>query len=159
NTPTCLTLIGPLNFQIWKLQITAKLQREKVLGVALGTDICLITSLSIPGTTTAVPVPATSLTISGTAMAEEVQKWMERNERAHGIIQDSISDALLLKTEMHTTAQDLFDAFLSIHQASNLTSAFYIFQQLFNSTWSGGSAISEHIASLWTLEAHLAGMK
>ncbi|KIK75589.1 hypothetical protein PAXRUDRAFT_172364, partial [Paxillus rubicundulus Ve08.2h10] len=158
DTPTCLTLIGPSNFQIWKLWITAKLQREKVLGVALGTDTCQITSLSIPGTTTAVPVPAISLTISGTATAEEVWKWMEQNKRAHRIIQDSISDALL-KTEMHTTAKDLFDALLSIHQVSNLASAFYIFQQLFNSTWSRGSSISEHIASLHTLEARLARMK
>ncbi|KIK77046.1 hypothetical protein PAXRUDRAFT_168012, partial [Paxillus rubicundulus Ve08.2h10] len=136
DTPTCLTLISPSNFQSWKLWITAKLQREKVLGMALGTDTC-----------------------SCTAMAEEVQEWMERNERAHRIIQDSIRNALLLKMEMHTTARDLFDALLSIHQASNLTSAFYIFQQLFNSAWSRGSAISEHITSLWTLEAHLAGMK
>ncbi|KIK73776.1 hypothetical protein PAXRUDRAFT_177503, partial [Paxillus rubicundulus Ve08.2h10] len=138
DTPTCPTLIGPSNFQIWKLWITVKLQREKVLGMALGTDTCQITSLSIPGTTTAVP-------------------W---NERAHRIIQDSISDALLLKTEMHTTANDLFDnTLLSIHQVSNLTSTFYIFQQLFNSMWSGSSAISEHIVSLCTLEAHLTRMK
>ncbi|KIK74583.1 hypothetical protein PAXRUDRAFT_175215, partial [Paxillus rubicundulus Ve08.2h10] len=134
DTPTCPTLIGPSNFQIWKLWIMVKLQREKVLGVALGTDTCPITSLSIPGTTTAVP-------------------------RAHGIIQDSISDALLLKMEMHTTTKDLFDTLLSIHQASNLTSTFYIFQQLFNSTCSGGSAISKHITLLQTLEACLAGMK
>ncbi|KIK87697.1 hypothetical protein PAXRUDRAFT_152351, partial [Paxillus rubicundulus Ve08.2h10] len=117
DTPTCLTLIGPSNFQIWKLQITAKLQREKVLGMALGTDTCPITSLSI---TTAVPVPAISLTISGTATAEEVWKWMEQNKRVDGIIQDSISDALLLKMEMHTTANDLFNALLSIHQVSCL---------------------------------------
>ncbi|KIK76260.1 hypothetical protein PAXRUDRAFT_114708, partial [Paxillus rubicundulus Ve08.2h10] len=159
DTPTCLTLIGPSNFQIWKLRIMVKLQREKVLGVALGTDTCPITSLSIPGTTTAVPVPAISLTISGTATVEEVQKWMEQNKRAHGIIQDSVSDALLLKTEMHTTAKDLFDALLSIHQASIIASAFYIFQQLFNSTWSGGSAISKHIVLLCTLEACLARIK
>ncbi|KIK78249.1 hypothetical protein PAXRUDRAFT_52090, partial [Paxillus rubicundulus Ve08.2h10] len=134
DTPTWPTLIGPSNFQIWKLQITVKFWREKVLGMALGTDTCPITSLSIPGTTTTVP-------------------------RAHRIIQDSISDALLLKTEMHTTAKDLFDVLLSIHQALNLTSTFYIFQQLFNSTWSGDSTISEHIVSLHTLEACLARMK
>ncbi|KIK78444.1 hypothetical protein PAXRUDRAFT_109306, partial [Paxillus rubicundulus Ve08.2h10] len=134
DTPTCPTLIGPSNFQIWKLRIMAKLRREKVLGVALGTDTCPITSLSIPGTTTTAP-------------------------RAHGIIQDSISNALLLKTEMHTTAKDLFDALLSIHQASSLASTFYIFQQLFNSAWSGGSAISKHIVLLRTLEARLARMK
>ncbi|KIK81445.1 hypothetical protein PAXRUDRAFT_15244 [Paxillus rubicundulus Ve08.2h10] len=61
--------------------------------------------------------------------------------------------------EMHTTAKDLFDALLSIHQVSSLTSAFYIFQQLFNSAWSRGSTISEHIVSLRTLEACLARMK
>ncbi|KIK74204.1 hypothetical protein PAXRUDRAFT_176421, partial [Paxillus rubicundulus Ve08.2h10] len=153
DTPTCPTLIGPSNFQIWKLQIMAKLWREKVLGVAMGTDTCPITSLSIPGTTTAAPVPAI------TATAEEVQKWMERNERAHGIIQDSISDALLLKMEMHTTTKDLFNALLSIHQVSSLASAFFIFQQLFNSTWSGGSTISEHTVLLQTLGAHFARMK
>ncbi|KIK75680.1 hypothetical protein PAXRUDRAFT_172061, partial [Paxillus rubicundulus Ve08.2h10] len=148
DTLTCLTLIGPSNFQIWKLQIMAKLQREKVLGMALGTD----TSSQVP------PPLYLSPTISSTATVEEVRKWMERNERAHRIIQDSISDALLLKTEMHTTTKDLFDALLSIHQASNLASTFYIFQQLFNSAWSRGSAISEHITSLRTLEAHLARM-
>ncbi|KIK83811.1 hypothetical protein PAXRUDRAFT_99780, partial [Paxillus rubicundulus Ve08.2h10] len=134
DTPTCPTLVGPSNFQIWKLWIMVKLQREKVLGMALGTDTCPITSLSIPGTTITVP-------------------------RVHGIIQDSISDALLLKLEMHTTTRDLFNALLSIHQASNLASAFYIFQQLFNFAWSGGSAISKHIALLQTLEACLARMK
>ncbi|KIK81595.1 hypothetical protein PAXRUDRAFT_81525, partial [Paxillus rubicundulus Ve08.2h10] len=107
DTPTCPTLIGPSNFQIWKLWIMAKLQREKVLGVALETDTSISPSLS------------GSPTISGTATAEEVWKWMEWNKRAHRIIQDSISDALLLKTEMHTTAKDLFNALLSIHQASN----------------------------------------
>ncbi|KIK74161.1 hypothetical protein PAXRUDRAFT_176507, partial [Paxillus rubicundulus Ve08.2h10] len=59
DTHTCPPLISPSNFQIWKLQITEKLQREKVIGVALGTD---------------------------TSTAEEVRKWMEQNERAHGII-------------------------------------------------------------------------
>ncbi|KIK78667.1 hypothetical protein PAXRUDRAFT_16752 [Paxillus rubicundulus Ve08.2h10] len=157
DTPTCPTLISPSNFQFWNLQIMEKLQREKVLGVALGTDTCPITSLSIPGTTTAAPVPATSPsvpgpstvsptlsgspTISRTATAEEVQKWMEWNKR------------------VHTTTWDLFDALLSIHQASNLASTFYIFQQLFNSTWSGGSTISKHILLLCTLEACPAGMR
>ncbi|KIK73662.1 hypothetical protein PAXRUDRAFT_20619 [Paxillus rubicundulus Ve08.2h10] len=85
-------------------------------------------SPSIPGPSTVSPSLSRSPTISSTATAEEVWKWMEWNERAHGIIQDSISDALLLKMEMHTTTKDLFDALLSIHRASSLASAFYIFQ-------------------------------
>ncbi|KIK92966.1 hypothetical protein PAXRUDRAFT_53181, partial [Paxillus rubicundulus Ve08.2h10] len=146
DTPTCPTLIGPSNFQIWKLQIMAKLRREKVLGMALGTDIFS-------------PTLSRTLTISSTAMLEEILKWVEWNKRAHGIIQDSISNALLLKTEMHTTAWDIFNALLSIHQASNLTSTFYILQQLFNSAWSRGFAISGHITLLQTLEACLGRMK
>ncbi|KIK81658.1 hypothetical protein PAXRUDRAFT_155564, partial [Paxillus rubicundulus Ve08.2h10] len=120
--------------------------------------------------------------ISSTATVEEVQKWTEWNERVHRIIQDSISNALLLKMEMHTTTWDLLDALLSIHQASNLASdknynrarswcsgsgvhcilsasAFYIFQKLFNSAWSGGPTISKHITLLQTLEACLFRMK
>ncbi|KIK77615.1 hypothetical protein PAXRUDRAFT_166282, partial [Paxillus rubicundulus Ve08.2h10] len=128
--------IGPSNFQIWKLWIMAKLWREKVLGVALGMDICLIipvTSLSTSGTTTTVP-------------------------KVHGIIQDSISNALLLKMEAHTTIQDLCSTLLSIHQASNLASTFYISQQLFNSARTRTS-VSKHITSIQTLEACLAEIK
>ncbi|KIK79575.1 hypothetical protein PAXRUDRAFT_55328, partial [Paxillus rubicundulus Ve08.2h10] len=95
----------------------------------------------------------------GVVQGTDICPIIHQNERAHRIIQDSISDALLLKTEMHTTTKDLFDALLSIHQASNLTSTFYIFQQLFNSVWSRSSAISKHITSPCTLEACLAGMK
>ncbi|KIK74297.1 hypothetical protein PAXRUDRAFT_125472, partial [Paxillus rubicundulus Ve08.2h10] len=145
-TPTCPTLIGPSNFQIWKLWIMVKLWREKVLGVALGTDIFSSTLARTPMT-------------SSTATVEEVWKWMEWNKRAQRIIQDSIRNAPLLKMEMHTTTWDFFNALLSIHQASNLTSTFYIFQQLFNSAWSRDSTISEHITLLWTLEACLARMK
>ncbi|KIK88631.1 hypothetical protein PAXRUDRAFT_152241, partial [Paxillus rubicundulus Ve08.2h10] len=53
------TLVRPSNFQIWKLWIMAKLQKEKVLGVALGTDIFYPTSSGTP-------------TASGTATSEEV---------------------------------------------------------------------------------------
>ncbi|KIK99419.1 hypothetical protein PAXRUDRAFT_132087, partial [Paxillus rubicundulus Ve08.2h10] len=67
--------------------------------------------------------------------------WMEQNEKAHAIIQDSITAAILA----YTTAWDLFDALLSTHQAFNFTSAFYTFQQLFNSAWSRASTVSAHI--------------
>ncbi|KIK93812.1 hypothetical protein PAXRUDRAFT_144231 [Paxillus rubicundulus Ve08.2h10] len=94
DSPTCSTLIRPSNFQIWKLWIMVKLQREKVLGVALGTDICSI-------------IPVTSFSISSTTATVT---W---NEKAHGIIQDSIRNDLLLNIEAHTTAWDLFNVLLS----------------------------------------------
>ena len=84
---------------------------------------------------------------------------MECDEKAHGIIQDHISDALLIKTRSHKTAKALFDALIEIHQTANLPTAFYAFRQLFSSTWDGTSSISDHIASIRTLETRLAGMK
>ena len=84
---------------------------------------------------------------------------MEHNEKAHDIIQDHISDALLIKTRSHKIAKALFDTLIEIHWVASLPTAFYAFQQLFVSTWDGTSSISDHIASLQTLETQLAGMK
>ena len=84
---------------------------------------------------------------------------MERDEKAHGIIQDHISNALLIKTRSHKTAKALFDALIEIHRVASLPTAFHAFQQLFASIWDGTSPISDHIASLRTLETQLAGMK
>ncbi|KIK75365.1 hypothetical protein PAXRUDRAFT_19067 [Paxillus rubicundulus Ve08.2h10] len=41
----------------------------------------------------------------------------------------------------------------------NISSALYLFQKIFSSTWDGTSAVSEHITTLQTIESHLAGMK
>ncbi|KIK75429.1 hypothetical protein PAXRUDRAFT_172876, partial [Paxillus rubicundulus Ve08.2h10] len=71
---------------------------------------------------------------------------------------DNISDALLLKTEAHTTVK-WTSSMHSYPSTKNLTSAFYIFQHFFSSAWSGTSTVFEYIMSLQTLEAHLAGIK
>ncbi|KAF9222160.1 hypothetical protein BS17DRAFT_818844 [Gyrodon lividus] len=57
---------------------------------------------------------------------------------------DILPGFMVITTPSPASPLALFDALLSIHQASNLASAFYIFQQLFTSAWSG---------------ARLAGMK
>ncbi|KAI6157142.1 hypothetical protein BKA82DRAFT_3934215, partial [Pisolithus tinctorius] len=81
------------------------------------------------------------------------------NEKAHGIIQDQLSDALLIKTQKHTTAKSLYDALLVLHEDSNLASAYYLYQQLLDSTWDGTTSISDHIAGMRTTESWLASMK
>ena len=137
DSTTCPTLTGPNNYKIWKLQITVKLQREKVLGIALGTD-------SKPGKK---------------SDQEEVRKWTECDEKAQGIIQDHISDALLIKTQSHTSTKDLFEALVKLHEVSHLSSAFHLYCQLLDSTWDGASEIGRHMAGIRTIGSRLAGMK
>ena len=133
------TLTGPNNYEIWKVCISANLCTEKAFGVVSGTDI--------------MPVMSTLVTTS------DVQAWQERDEKAHGIIQLCISDALLMKIHKETSSKGLFDALVTLHETPNISSAFYLFQQLSSSTWNGTSAVSEHISVLRTVESHLAGMK
>ena len=64
-----------------------------------------------------------------------------------------------MKTCSYSSAKELFDALMKLHETPNISSAFYLFKQLFSSTWEGTSAVSEHISSLRTVEACLAGMK
>jgi hypothetical protein len=121
-------LTGPNNYEIWKVRISAKLRAENVFGVVSGTDIT--------------PVLSTLVTIS------DIRAWQERDEKAHGIIQLRISDALLMKTHKETSSKALFDVLIKLHETPNISSAFYLFQQLFSSTWDGTSAVSEHISTL-----------
>ncbi|EGO03144.1 hypothetical protein SERLA73DRAFT_70592 [Serpula lacrymans var. lacrymans S7.3] len=76
NTSACPVLTGPNNFQIWKLQIISKLHREKVLQVFTGEEF-----KPSPGKPTSSEDPEIT--------------WILKDEKAHGIIQDYISDALL----------------------------------------------------------------
>ncbi|EGN91404.1 hypothetical protein SERLA73DRAFT_80541 [Serpula lacrymans var. lacrymans S7.3] len=56
--------------------------------------------------------------------------WILKDEKAHGIIQDHISDALLMRTGDLISSKELFDKLVSLHQTSNIALAFYSFQQL-----------------------------
>ena len=133
------TLTGANSYEIWKVQILAKLWAERFFGIVSGTDIKSI--------------------ISTLVTASNIQAWQEHDEKAHGIIQLHISDALLMKTPKETTSKALFDALIKLHETPNISSTFYLFQQLFSSMWNGTSAISEHISTLHTVESPLTGMK
>ncbi|KIJ11221.1 hypothetical protein PAXINDRAFT_15852 [Paxillus involutus ATCC 200175] len=122
-------LTGPNNYEIWKVRILAKLRVEKVFGIVSGTDIK-------PARQPLLPHPISE---NG------------RNIR--------ILDSLLMKTRNEPSSKELFDALVKLHETLNISSAFYLFQQLFSSTWDGTSAVSEHISTLRTVESRLAGMK
>ena len=77
------TLTGPNNYEIWKVHILAKLWAEKVFGVTIGTE--------------QKPV----LRSSSITTASDIREWQEHDEKAHGIIQLRISDALLMKTRSY----------------------------------------------------------
>ena len=124
------TLTGPNNYEIWKVHISATLWAEKVFGITIGTD--------------QTPV----LSSSSIATASDICEWQECDEKAHSIIQLRISDALLMKTHSYYSAKELFDALVKLYETPNISSAFYLFKQLFSSTWDGTSAVSQHISSL-----------
>ena len=118
---TCPTLTRPNNYEIWKLWITVKLRREMVLGIVLGTNA---KPRAVPGSTTS----TTGATISTivTLDPEDVWKWTEQDEKAHGIIQDHISDSLLIKTQSHTTAKDLYGVLVELHEDAHLASTLHL---------------------------------
>ncbi|KAG1861733.1 hypothetical protein DFJ58DRAFT_657286 [Suillus subalutaceus] len=141
DTLTTPVLTGPENFQLWKLR------REKVLHVVTGAD---------PDPTIATTAPATAPNVSTTSASSAplpsitsssaTDSWAARDEKAHSIIQDHISDALLMKTEACTTAKALFDELATIHNTSSVANAFYTFEQLIALKWDGTVQISDHIA-------------
>ncbi|EGO04627.1 hypothetical protein SERLA73DRAFT_68310 [Serpula lacrymans var. lacrymans S7.3] len=104
------------NFQIWKLQIISKLRREKVLQVVTGEEL-----KPSPGKPTSLEDPEIT--------------WILKDEKAHGIIQDHISDALLMRTGDLTSSKELFDKLDSLHQTD------------------------DHILKMRTIDSHLSRMK
>ncbi|EGO02091.1 hypothetical protein SERLA73DRAFT_71234 [Serpula lacrymans var. lacrymans S7.3] len=65
-----------------------------------------------------------------TSLEDPEITWILKDEKAHGIIQDHISDALLMRTGDLTSSKELFDILISLHQTSGIALAFYSFQQL-----------------------------
>jgi len=92
-------------------------------------------------------------------MHSDIRDWQECDKKAHSIIQEHLSDALLLKTTSCASTKELWDKLLSLLNALNTSSTFYIFQQLFNVAWDSNSGVLEHITTLWTSESRLAAIK
>ncbi|KAH7917507.1 hypothetical protein BV22DRAFT_1026204, partial [Leucogyrophana mollusca] len=143
STSTTPVLTRPNNFELWLLRIEGKLRREKVLRVATGQDT----------------KPSLSSSKSSKLEDDPELAWILRDEKVHGIITDSLSDALLIKTQGQTSAKDLFDKLKELHRKSNVATAYYSFEELITLQWDGSSGIKEHIAKFRTTESRLAGIK
>lgn len=133
-------LTGPKTFPLWKVKVISKLCSSKAYVVVSATDVKLIA-----GTTG--------------VSSSDILRWIACNEKAHGIIQEHLSDALLLKTEACASAKELWEKLRALLDAPNISSTFYIFQQLFSVSWDSMPDISEHITLLWNSEFWLAAMK
>ena len=129
-------LTGPKIFPLWKVKVISKLRSSKAYAVVSGTDV-----KPIAGTTG--------------VSSSDILGWIAHNEKAHGIIQEHLSDALLLKMEVCASVKELWEKLRALPDALNISSAFYIFQQLFSVSWDGMSDISEHITSLRNSESRL----
>ncbi|KIY50102.1 hypothetical protein FISHEDRAFT_12562, partial [Fistulina hepatica ATCC 64428] len=86
----CPVLTGENNFTIWKIRIKAKLASAKVAGIAYGID----TRESI----TAAVAAATAASIStvGLSTIQPTDSWDIRDQKAHGIIVEHLSDSLVM---------------------------------------------------------------
>ncbi|KIJ20744.1 hypothetical protein PAXINDRAFT_33835, partial [Paxillus involutus ATCC 200175] len=100
--------------------------------VCISAKLCIEKVFDVVSGTDIKPAPSTLITPS------DIREWQTRNK---------------------PSSKELFDALVKLHETPNISSAFYLFQQLFSSTWDGTSAISEHISTLRTVESCLAGMK
>ena len=133
-------LSGPENLRLWKAEVIEELESSKVYGV--------ITAGS------GAPVVGT-----GGATASDLREWIGRDEKAHGIIQERLSDGLLLQTEWCGSARGLWEELHKVVEGHGGSSGFYVFQELCRTRWDGRSRASEHIGRLRRMEGRLAGTK
>ncbi|KIY43750.1 hypothetical protein FISHEDRAFT_29801, partial [Fistulina hepatica ATCC 64428] len=115
QTSTCPVLTGEGNFTIWKIRIRAKLASAKVAGIAYGTD----TRDSIT-TAVAAATAAFISTAGSTSTIQPTDSWEIRDQKAHGIIVEHLSDSLVmaLVTE-NQSAKELMDSVISKYEAQS----------------------------------------
>ncbi|KIY48656.1 hypothetical protein FISHEDRAFT_28510, partial [Fistulina hepatica ATCC 64428] len=110
QSSSCPVLTGENNFTIWKFRIKAKLASAKVAGVAYGMD----TRESI--TTAVAATAATSISAVGSSTIQPTDSWDIRDQKAHGIIVEHLSDSLVMALVADSqSAKELMDAPLTDH--------------------------------------------
>ncbi|KAG1850358.1 hypothetical protein DFJ58DRAFT_729238 [Suillus subalutaceus] len=112
-------LTGPENFQLWKLHITGKLRRDKVLHVVTGAD---------PDPTIATTAPATAPNVSTTSAS---------SAPLPSITCSSATDSWAARDENMRNSKGIFDELATIHNTSSVANAFYTFEQLIALKWDG----------------------
>ncbi|KAF6747945.1 hypothetical protein DFP72DRAFT_821097, partial [Ephemerocybe angulata] len=137
-------LHGPDDYQIWRVRLKQNLMKYKVWGVVSGTDPKpspqsppAVTVTSSEGdTSTAASAPITP------SAAATLLEWNVRNERALGLILESVSNAIALELDSHDTAKAAYDAVVKKYEKTNVGStAFSTLLELIDLRWNGTSPI------------------
>ncbi|KAF6744092.1 hypothetical protein DFP72DRAFT_826415, partial [Ephemerocybe angulata] len=152
-------LNGPDDYQIWRVRLKQNLMKFKVWGVVSGTDPKPGSAAQSPPATTTSPgsdqATETDALISA-SNATALQEWNVRNERALGLILESVSNAIALELDSHETAKDAFDAVVKKYEKTNIGStAFSTLLELIDLRWTGATPFSDHISDFYTLNARL----
>ncbi|KIY50116.1 hypothetical protein FISHEDRAFT_25212, partial [Fistulina hepatica ATCC 64428] len=131
QSSTCPVLTGENNFTIWKIRIRAKLASAKVAGVAYGTD----TRETITAAVAA--AAATSISTFGSSTIQPTDSWDIRDQKAHGIIVEHLSDSLVMA--LVTEGQSAKELILK---------------------WDGtiGEPLTDHVTRIRSLGSQLRGM-
>ncbi|KAG6883226.1 hypothetical protein C0993_007292 [Termitomyces sp. T159_Od127] len=137
----CPTLVGPKNFQIWKIRIAGRLRQEKVWDT-------ITSSPESPDTSTP-------------TSAGQTDSWSTQDSNAIGIIIAHVSNRLLLEIGDLTHAKDMFDQLVKIHEETNVgVSAFYTYIHMQKLKLDRSlSSLQNHIATLSAANAKLTTMK
>ncbi|KIY52032.1 hypothetical protein FISHEDRAFT_36098, partial [Fistulina hepatica ATCC 64428] len=90
QSSTCPVLAGENNFTIWKIRIKAKLASAKVAGIAYGTDTRESITAAVAAATTS------SISAIGSSTIQPTDSWDIRDQKAHGIIIEHLSDSLMM---------------------------------------------------------------
>jgi len=136
NSDSCPQLNGPANFQMWKVRVAARLRRNKVYGHVTGTT----------RKDTSTP-------------PKDSDSWEVLDEKAHGIIIDTLDDNTALQVADLTTSKQVYDRIVKIYEGTNTNStAFYTWVEIMDLKWDGTSPISDHIANIRACERRLAAL-
>ena len=99
NSDSCPQLNGPANFQMWKVHVAAHLRCNKVYGHVTGTT----------RKDTSTP-------------PKDGDSWEVLDEKAHGIIIDTLNDNTALQVADLTTSKQVYDRIIKIYEGTNTNS-------------------------------------
>ncbi|KAJ3532570.1 hypothetical protein NMY22_g7692 [Coprinellus aureogranulatus] len=148
-TNTCPILVGPENYQIWRIRIEAKLQMEKSSITTSGDAGEAASGLSVL-TSTAFPDD------------KELREWNIANAKARGIIVNYVSDEIAI--EVHGQAsQDtkaIFNYIVAKFESTNAGStAFGAFLELIELKWDESADFASHTGKFLAITAKLNALK
>jgi hypothetical protein len=146
---SCPVLTGVSNYAIWRIRIIGKLGEAKVPGIVEGRV-----------TASTMATSAATANIYPAATVSSAETFLEKDERAKGILMKYISDRLVLQLAHLTSAKAVFDEIVRIHETQNAgIRAFLLFTELTTTSWDPATTtIEDHVSKLRNASARLTAM-